>query len=262
MNASLLRTAYEHIRTRLITWDPEQDGLLSEVALARDLGVSRTPVREAVSQLVIEGLVERKPGHGVMVKTMTRAELAETMDLRQALETYANGRAARRISAQGLTQLRELVFRLRAISRQMVDQNEWDGPLYRELAITDAAFHLVLLDAAACSRTAKIISDLRLLAQRFTSRRMQSVWNVARVQRNHWRIYQAVRQHDVRAARAFTARSIRETKRIELQLYDQRELKRLPESLTQSMWRDAVQWAAEHRIDLAQPPKRGRRSDE
>src|SRR5690554_3882326 len=99
MNTSLLQTAYEHIRHRLIAWDPQRDGVLSEVAIARELGVSRTPVREAVSQLVIEGLVERKPGHGVMVKTMTRAELAEMWDLRQSLETYANGRAARRITA-------------------------------------------------------------------------------------------------------------------------------------------------------------------
>jgi DNA-binding GntR family transcriptional regulator len=176
--------------------------------------------------------------------------MAEMWDLRQSLETYANGRAARRITGPQITELRTLVFRLRTISRQMVDQNEYSGPLFRELAVTDAAFHLVLLDAAACSRTAKIISDLRLLAQRFTSRRLQTAWNLARAQRWHWRIYQAVRQHDVRAARKSTATSIRETKRIELQLYDRHELQRLPESQTQSMWREAVKWAEQHRIDV------------
>lgn len=247
MATSLLQTAYEHIRTRLATWDHERDGVLSEVAIARELGVSRTPVREAVSQLVIEGLVDRKPGHGVMVRTMTRAEMAEMWDLRQSLETYANGRAARRIQGPQIAELRTLVFRLRTISRQIIDENGWEGPLYRDLAVTDAAFHLVLLDAAACPRTAKIISDLRLLAQRFTSTRLHSAWNLARVQREHWRIYQAVSRHDVRATRAITARSVREMKRIGLQLYDQHELKRLPESQSQAIWRDAAKMAEEHR---------------
>jgi len=54
-STTLRQTAYRHIREKLAKWDPQRHGLLSEVGLAKELGISRTPVREAISQLASEG---------------------------------------------------------------------------------------------------------------------------------------------------------------------------------------------------------------
>ena len=168
----LRQRAYDHIRQRLLSGSSNGNELLSEVALAKEIGISRTPVREAVTQLVTEGLLERIPSVGVSVKQITRHELEELTDLRSNLDEYVAGRAASRISDRQVEQLREIVFHLREVSRRLVDMGPgtWDEAVFHELAMTDAAFHLVLVEAAECPRVAKIIEDLKLLTQRFTSR--------------------------------------------------------------------------------------------
>lgn len=87
----------EGIRSRIIDGDFPSGAALSEVALAEEFGVSRTPVREALKQLQTEGLVTIRPRVGTFVRTPTRREINELFQLKELLE----GAAARLLAQRG-----------------------------------------------------------------------------------------------------------------------------------------------------------------
>ncbi|MEJ8279965.1 GntR family transcriptional regulator [Pseudonocardia spirodelae] len=88
---------------------------LGEVELADRLGVSRTPVREALSRLAAEGLVELHPHRGARVSRFTEADLDDIFDVRRALEPRATERAAARATATDLDELDDLARRMHAV---------------------------------------------------------------------------------------------------------------------------------------------------
>ncbi|WP_372837386.1 GntR family transcriptional regulator, partial [Puniceibacterium confluentis] len=77
------------LRERILTGALAVGDRVSEVALARDLGVSRTPLREAMSELVEQGLLEKMPTGGCMVRSLTRADVEDGIELRGTLEGLA-----------------------------------------------------------------------------------------------------------------------------------------------------------------------------
>src|SRR5271169_1260355 len=98
--------AYEHIRKRLLSGDLAPGASLSPALLAKEIGISHTPVREAISQLESEGLVERLPRLGARVRLIDRRELEELFELRETLEADAAAWAAERISEEQIVALR------------------------------------------------------------------------------------------------------------------------------------------------------------
>lgn len=93
---SLVEAAYEQIRRRILdnVWPPGHRALEQEVALA--LGMSRTPVREALVRLQAEGLVEVVPRHGMRVLPVSPVDMREIYEMLTALECMAAERLARR----------------------------------------------------------------------------------------------------------------------------------------------------------------------
>ena len=89
--------AYQYLHARIASGALAGGALVSELSLAREMGLSRTPVREAIRQLIMEGLVEQVPRHGTIVRIPERREVAELYEVREALESYAVAQAARRI---------------------------------------------------------------------------------------------------------------------------------------------------------------------
>jgi DNA-binding GntR family transcriptional regulator len=93
---SLTEQAVEQIRSRIVRGEFELGAPLSENTLAAELGVSKTPVREALLRLKMEGLVSILPQRGTVVFDMTADEIREMGELRETLETAALRLSARR----------------------------------------------------------------------------------------------------------------------------------------------------------------------
>src|SRR5271154_3066675 len=93
-NRGALARAHALILTQMATGVLTAGSALSELSLARELGLSRTPVREAIGQLVAEGLLQRS-NLGAVVAEATRQDIIELYELREALEVYAIGKVAR-----------------------------------------------------------------------------------------------------------------------------------------------------------------------
>jgi DNA-binding GntR family transcriptional regulator len=137
---SLVDTAYEQIRQRILdnAWPPGHRALEQEVALA--LGMSRTPVREALMRLQHDGLVEVVPRHGMRVLPVSPTDMSEIYEILTALEGMAVERLARRRpSAEELAPLVAATQSMKtALARD--DLEAW--------AQADESFHAQLLQLA------------------------------------------------------------------------------------------------------------------
>mgnify|MGYP003343529540 CR=1 FL=1 len=128
---------------------------LSHRALAKDLGLSRSPVREALLQLEAEGIIEHRPQSGVYLREVSPQELEELYDMRELIEPYAAERAARLASPAQLEQIRGVCDEVTAIARQprLVHWLE-SAKNRRRLSMLDIEFHATIL-AAAQNRVAR-----------------------------------------------------------------------------------------------------------
>jgi len=102
---NLSDVAYKHISDQLLNGQLIPGQKVSEPALAKKLGVSRTPVREAVQRLKNEGLFLQVPSSGTYVAQTNRVPLIETYEIRLALETMAVRKAAKKIRSRDLQKL-------------------------------------------------------------------------------------------------------------------------------------------------------------
>lgn len=112
-NSQVRLSVTENVYTALkhdIMWGKIESGtLLSELKLAARFGVSRTPVREALTMLASDGLINRLPRRGHLVRTVSLSEVLNAFCVRELLEVEAAAQAVRRISDREIARLRELV---------------------------------------------------------------------------------------------------------------------------------------------------------
>ncbi|MFZ5830236.1 MAG: GntR family transcriptional regulator [Planctomycetota bacterium] len=213
---TLRQRAYHRIREKLIAGDLPPGAALSEPLLARELGMSRTPIREAIRQMEMEGLVAYSPRFGATVRLLDREELAEMYVVREALESYAAADAARRITDAELNQV-ELLWR----QMQEIDEafrrsgtEHLEGDLLRRFLAVDMRFHQLIIRAAGNRYMSKVLEDTRLLARVFAS----ATWLYDRPTLDeansfHLRLLNALKQHDPEAARQCTIEAMHVSRR-------------------------------------------------
>jgi DNA-binding GntR family transcriptional regulator len=137
---SVGQLAYEALRAAILAmdvYDPKADLRLDEKTLAADLGVSRTPVREALARLEHEGLVRILPRRGVYIVRKTKAEIIEMMVAWAALESSAARLACERASDEQIAGLRGLF--------ENFDDGELDARL-DEYSRANLAFHSRIIE--------------------------------------------------------------------------------------------------------------------
>jgi GntR family transcriptional regulator, rspAB operon transcriptional repressor len=140
-------TAYQLLRDEIIQWKLEPGTPLGEVETSLRLGVSRTPLREALSRLIAEGLVRTGPGRTAVVTSLSRRDIVELFELREALETQAARLAARRRNAAVFEALRaDFVSGIRANVSSPEDR-PYDLADALDVAIDEAADSVYLQGA-------------------------------------------------------------------------------------------------------------------
>jgi len=144
--------AYEEIWKRVIMIGGSEEQRLSDVTLAEQLKMSRTPVRQALERLVQEGLVRSDPRRGFWTNTFTTQDINEIYDLRGALEVLAVRLAASRLSQEDLKAHLDALYAVRA---------ELDAhPVLRFLQV-DIRFHMLITRASSNGRLMHSLSMLR-----------------------------------------------------------------------------------------------------
>jgi DNA-binding GntR family transcriptional regulator len=190
---------YQHLKRAILERIHAEGALLSEAEIAATVGVSRTPVREALLRLESEGLVALYPKRGVLVRPVSAAEIEDVIDARRLVEVHAAGRAwAHRQRLAG--ELEQLLDAMRAA------RDDTDVP---GLMAADRAFH----EAVVAGGGNAILSELY---QRLRDRQMRIGVAATRVEpermgravADHSELIAALRGDDPERWRALTERHI------------------------------------------------------
>jgi DNA-binding GntR family transcriptional regulator len=110
--------AYVELRDRIVTLQLPPETALREDELMAELGIGRTPLREAVKRLALEGLVAVQPRRGTYVTAVDAAEIVHITELRAELEAYAAARAARRMDAATRREAEQLLAEVERLGRE------------------------------------------------------------------------------------------------------------------------------------------------
>lgn len=165
--SSTARETYQRLREAILSGDIPPGSRLNERRLAEQLGVSRTPVREALAMLEAEELVVSVPGAVAAVRHVTVEELDHAYHVRALLEGYAARLAAERIASRDLAVLRGIDRRMaRVLERSGSDEKA----RVRELAALNAEFHTtmaVISGNRVLERTLQSLIDTPLYARAF-----------------------------------------------------------------------------------------------
>lgn len=142
---SLADVAYERIRDRLLMLDIKPGDLLNDDQLAKDLGVGRTPVREALKRLELDRLVVSYPRRGTFATRVEVTDLAFISEIRAQLEPLAASRAARVATASAREQLRDVMRAVEAFdagAASVVETLRLDASVHRGIYAAAANPHL------------------------------------------------------------------------------------------------------------------------
>ncbi len=142
---------FNTLRQAILTGELKPGERLMEIHLADKLGVSRTPIREAIHKLELEGLVTMIPRHGAAVSQITEKSMSDVLEVRRALDALCAELACDRITEGELEALREAC----AAFEQRVAEGD-----ARKIAQADVALHGIIVQATGNQRLIQLVNNL------------------------------------------------------------------------------------------------------
>jgi DNA-binding GntR family transcriptional regulator len=219
--------AYLHIQKKIATRSLRAGMPISELPVANELGISRTPTREAIRQLVAEGLLEQIPGRGVVVVKLERRDIVEIYEVRKALEVHAVRAAALRFTESAdLQGLRQVANRVPSLIQELKrsGQERLNAEQMKRLEAAGIGFHTLLLQAAGNRRILKLVAGLRSLTRIFAMHRMgHTLDQLKHIHQDHLDVIAAIQARDPDRAAAVLQAHMEGSQRERLEQFDQRE---------------------------------------
>jgi len=231
VESPLSQQAYEHIQAEILSGRFAAGGRISEKQIADELGISRTPVGEAIRSLAIEGWVEQRARQGTVVREFTRHDIIELFELRESLETFAVGKAATLITNETLDQLDRYSGEMRRLGDELAasDANVLDDANLKRFLAADMAFHLLIVRSAGNQRILDLTKRTRTISRLFGLRRPRHSESVVQsAYEFHRRIVEALREGDDSEARRMMAMHIQASRRETVEQLDQQQAMLLP----------------------------------
>ena len=195
--------AYNFIQERLRSGAALPGSRLSDDSIAKEIGVSRSPVREAINQLANEGLVELNPRKGAFVCTPSREQMRQAYEARFALEGFVAGRAAELITDTQITELEKINERLLATAKacQQRPTKTADKKLLERFMRADLDFHEKILEIVGNQKINEMVQKCKLLTSVFGQISMEhDLGLIAQTYRQHSLILRAIRRRDPQLA--------------------------------------------------------------
>ena len=167
---------FNTLREAILKGDLEPGERLMEIALANRLGVSRTPIREAIRKLELEGLVVMIPRRGAQVASITKKDLQDVLEVRSSLEVLATELACERINAEQLDALKGALNRFEEVL------GSGDVSV---IARADVDFHDVIFSSTGNARLVQILNNLREQMYRYRLEYLKDFSSHARLLEEH-----------------------------------------------------------------------------
>ncbi len=215
---------YHHLRTKLLAGEFPPGTRLDYKKISVEMGVSTTPVREAMGKLGSEGLVELVPRAGAIVRKLGTQEAVQLYGVREAIETYAAAKAAEKISTARLQQLDGLLSKMRGlITKSFSDASVMTGENLSEFLQADLAFHMTIIEAAGNPRLTKLAGDSHIHSRIFGVERFgHNLELMEEADQIHREIFKALKHRNTSQASQLVAQHIQRSLELTLTHIDDR----------------------------------------
>lgn len=174
---------FKTLRQSILTGELKPGERLMEIHLANKLGVSRTPIREAIRQLELEGLVIMVPRKGAQVASITEKSMSDVLEVRLALEKLAVELASKRISFEQKEELKEAM--------ELFEKKVAEGNV-SEIAKADVVFHDKIFEATGNMRLGQMVNNLAEQMYRYRFEYIKEEEGHSRLIEEHRWIYESI----------------------------------------------------------------------
>lgn len=185
--ASLRERVFQRIRQSILDGKYKQGDTLRESAIASELNVSRTPVREAIRQLELEGLVRSIPNKETVVCGITEEDVQDIFMVRSKLEGVAGRLAAERITEEELQKMQEIL--------ELTEFYANKGDVSRIEAL-DHTFHDIIYNATKSKIIKHVLSGFHAYIQETRKKSIAMPGRVQYLLEEHTAIYEAIKNRD------------------------------------------------------------------
>lgn len=179
---------FEALREAIIIGELKPGERLMEIQLSEKMGVSRTPVREAIRKLELEGFVDMIPRRGAQVADLSNKQIADVLEVRASLDGLATQLATQRITKDELDALKNI----QAQFCSSVEKENIQGAIKK-----DAEFHDIIYSASRNERLVTILNNLREQVHRFRVMYIKDIGSLRTLIEEHDEIVRAIEQKDI-----------------------------------------------------------------
>lgn len=192
-SVNLTDFVYQELRTRILSGNYKEGEALTELGIAGELDVSRTPVREALRQLEQEELVELRPNRGAVVKGISLNDIRDIYEIRSLIEGLAAARVAEQATTEEMNQLEETLD----LTQFYLDRKD-----YEKLESMDGRFHQQLYELCRSRMLRRILKDLHNYVGQSRGASLKTEGRAQASIEEHRRVLEAMRARDPEQAKA------------------------------------------------------------
>ena len=182
---------FNTLRQAILTGDLKPGERLMEIHLANKLGVSRTPIREAIRKLELEGLVTMIPRRGAEVAQITEKSMNDVLEVRRSMDALCVELACERISEE---ELQELDGACDAFAEAVKTKD------IRRIAQADVALHDIIVQATGNRRLVQLINNLSEQMYRYRFEYLKDISRHQSLIQEHRMIYEGIRERNKEVA--------------------------------------------------------------
>lgn len=208
----LREIVFESLRGAIISGTLKPGERLMEVQLAEKLGVSRTPIREAIRKLELEGLVVMMPRRGAYVADFSIKDITDVLEIRASLEGLASALAALRITEDEIEELEMTAVRF----NQAIEEGDFD-----KIVQLDIDFHDIIFKATRNEKLMQINNNLREQVQRFRIMYINKSNKSKELADQHYAIAEAISSRDMDLAEKLAKNHIENAENYILKMVDE-----------------------------------------
>lgn len=191
LSLPLPQLLYDHLRGRILNGVLGVGQVLRQEELAQQFNVSRVPLREALSRLEADGLIEARPRRGFAVSALDPQEIVEVFELRAVVEEHAAAVAAQK-------RTREDVAAVEALLEEMERLDSKSARYHERWAMLNYEFHSRMIASSKRRRLARIVGNLRGAVEPYVRMELKMTGDVVEAGREHREILEAFRAGDSR----------------------------------------------------------------
>ncbi|MGN0291344.1 MAG: GntR family transcriptional regulator [Lachnospiraceae bacterium] len=188
---SLSARVFHTLREDILSGKYRKDEELKEKNIGEELGVSRTPVREALRQLELEGLVTIIPNKGAFVVGISKDDIQDIYEIRSLLEGLCAKWAASVISEKQIEELEEIIF----LTDFHIEKEH-----YKQILELDNRFHEILYEASSSKVLNHVLSDFHHYVERVRKVSLSDKKRAKESNAEHRKIVEALKAHDKKKA--------------------------------------------------------------